>query len=134
MSAGLLGVQVAGNPYEGIASRNVFRLRPSLYQEQLPAPVLLPRVTLNGITTILGDRRALLRVTHPAQPPEPATEMSCILAVGQREGPVEVLVIDETAGSITINNSGTVMVLTLAKDSPQPQAMPRTVPPSPPPR
>ena len=72
-----------------------------------------------GITTILGDKRVLLRVKFPAQPPEPAREASCILTVGQREGPIEVLKIDEIAGSVEINNSGAVMVLTLARDGPK---------------
>ncbi len=36
-----------------------------------------------------------------------------------KEGPIEVLKIDETAGSVEINNSGTVMVVTLAQDGPK---------------
>jgi hypothetical protein len=71
-----------------------------------------------GITTF-GDKRALLKVKFPARPPEPAREVSCILTVGQREGPIEVLEIDESAGSVRINNSGTEMVLTLAQDGPR---------------
>jgi hypothetical protein len=71
---------------------------------------------------MLGDRRALLKVSLPALPPEPAKEFSCILTVGQREGPVEVLEIDERAGSVRVNNSGTVAVLTLEQEGPRPQS------------
>ena len=62
---------------------------------------------LVGITTILQEKRALLKVEFPAQPSEPAKELSCIVAVGQRVGPIEILAIDETAGTVRVNNSGT---------------------------
>jgi hypothetical protein len=88
----------------------------------------------------MGDKRALLKVYLPANPPEPAKEVSCILAVGQREGPIEVLEIDEVAGTVKVNNSDTVsnshavMVLTFEKESPRPQPppLPRGLPPLPP--
>ena len=78
-----------------------------------------------------GDKLALLKVSLPAMPPEPAKEIPCILAVGQREGPVGVLEIDEMAGSVKVNNSGTMMVLKLEEDGlrlPSP-----SLPPQPPP-
>jgi len=113
-----------GHSYVGIAGSNVFRLRPPSRQDPGPPPAPLPGVTPNGITTILGDKRVLLKLHLPARPPEPAKEVSCILAAGQREGPIEVLAIDETTGSVKLNNSGTVMVLTLAKDGPRLQTAP----------
>jgi hypothetical protein len=90
-----------------------------------------------GITTILHDKRALLKVYFPARPPEPAKEVSCILTPGQREGPIEVLAIDETTGSVKVNNSGTEMVLNLARDGPRHEDTPppgAPPPPAPPPR
>lgn len=119
------------NPYSGITGSNLFRLRGPDPPPPGPPPAPLPRVTLVGITTLLPEKCALLRVSLPARPPESAREISCILAVGQREGLVEVLAIDEITGSITINNSGTVMVLTLAKDGPRPQPMPPPLGPPP---
>jgi hypothetical protein len=132
LSAALLVTGASGNPYLVITGRNVFDLRPK--QTEVPAKpeVPLPKVTPLGITTILPGKRALLKLSFPSRPPEPAKEVSCILAVGQREGPIEVLAIDETAASIKLNNSGTIMVLTLDRDSPRPQASPP--PPGPPPR
>ena len=132
LSASLLVTETSGNPYLVITGRNVFDLRP----QQTPVPtvpeVLLPKVTPLGITTILPGKRVLLKVYFPSRPPEPAKEVSCILTVGQREGPIEVLAIDETAASVKVNNSGTIMVLTLDRDSPRPQPSP--LPPGPPPR
>ena len=40
------------------------------------------------------------------------------MSEGQRAGPIEVLQINEKAGSVKVNNSGTVMVLTFEKDGP----------------
>jgi len=126
-----LVADTSGNPYLGIAGRNVFRLNPPQPPHTNLPPALLPKVKAVGITTILGDKLALLKVYLPAMPPEPAKEVTCILTVGQREGPVEVLEIDEKAGSAKVNNSGTVMVLTLERDRPGPQNP--FLPPQPPP-
>jgi hypothetical protein len=123
LSARQLVADVPADAYLGIAGSNVFRLRSPLL-EPGPPPAPLPKVTPVGITTILNDKRALLRVSFPAHPPEPAKEVSCILTVGQREGPIEILGIDESAGSVKLNNSGTVMVLTLAQDGPRLQSQP----------
>ena len=123
-SARAVFADTPANPYWGIASRNVFRLKALEPHVPPVAPAPLPRVVPVGITTMLGPKYALLKIYLPASPPEPARELACTLAVGQREGPIEVLEIDETAGSVRINNSGTVMLLTLAKDGPQPQATP----------
>jgi hypothetical protein len=92
----------------------------------------LPKVTPVGITTILG-KRVLLKVQFLSQPPEPAKEVSCILTPGQREGPIEVLAIDETTGSIKVNNSGTEMVLNLDRDGPRQQSAAPPAGASPPP-
>jgi hypothetical protein len=117
----------------GIAGSNVFRLKPPQPPPPEPPPAPLARVKVVGITTFPGDKRALLKVYLPAIPPEPAKEVSCILTVGQREGPIEVLEIDEIAGSVKVKNSGTVMVLTLEKGSPRPEnpSLPREPPPLP---
>jgi hypothetical protein len=118
-----------GNPYLGIASNNVFHLKqPGPRVFDAPA-VPLPRIKLVGITTF-GGKLALLKVYLPAKPPEPASEFSCILAVGQRSGVIQVLEVDELAGSVKVNNSGTEMLLTLEMDRAGPQYPP--LPPRPP--
>lgn len=114
------GVIPQGNldQYHAIPERNVFGLRPPPAQ---PAPTNAPppvrKITLTGITTILETKRALMKVA-PVGPKagEAGKEMSLILTEGQREDDIEVLRIDENAGSVKVNNSGTVMVLTFEKD------------------
>jgi hypothetical protein len=107
----------AGNPYQVIADRNVFNLKPPLSATPPePPPPPVPKITLTGITSILGNRRALLKVQEPPQPPQAAREVSYILAEGQRDGDIEILAIDEAAGSVKVNNHGTVQELTFGKD------------------
>jgi len=104
--------------YQTIPERNVFGLRPP--QAQAPpanASAPLPKITLTGITTILDSKRALMKVAPSGgKQVDPAKELSLILTEGQREGDIEVLQIDERAGSVKVNNSGTVMLLTFEKD------------------
>jgi hypothetical protein len=132
LSTRFLIAATSGNPYQVIAERNVFALRPPPLGGPDPPPAPLPKVVPDGITTILGVKQALLQVYSPARPPEPAKEVSCVLRVGQREGPIEVLAIDEAMGSVEVNNSGTIMVLTLDRDGPRQQISP--MPPTPQPR
>jgi hypothetical protein len=104
--------------YQGIPERNVFGLRPPPSQAQPePEAAPLPKITLTGITTILDSKRALMKVAaaNPKKA-DPAKELSLILSEGQREGDIEVLQIDEKAGSVKVRNSGAVMVLTFEKD------------------
>jgi len=117
LGARALIADVPGNPYQGIVERNVFNLKPlppAGPAEPPPAPV--PKITLTGITTILGNKRALMKVLEPPKPPQPAKEESYILTEGQRDGEIEVLAIDEQAGSVKVNNHGTVQELTFDKD------------------
>src|SRR5882724_11471586 len=107
----------SANPYQGIVDRNVFGLKPP------PAPPRpednkppAPKITLTGITTILGNKRALMNVAMPAKPPESAKQKSFILAEGQRDGDIEVLEIDETSGTVKVDDFGTIMVLDINKD------------------
>lgn len=125
--------EAAPGQYQAIPERNVFGLRPPAAQPaptNPPAP--LPKITLTGITTILGNKRALMKVLPPGAKPGALTkEESLILTEGQREGEVEVLQIDEHAGSVKVNNSGTVMTLTFEKDGAKLPATP-TPHPAPP--
>ena len=104
--------------YQGIPERNAFGLRPPPSQApQEPTAAPLPKITLTGITTILESKRALMKVAAAnAKQPDPTKELSLILTEGQREGDIEVLQIDERAGSVKVRNSGQVMVLTFEKD------------------
>jgi hypothetical protein len=102
----------AGNPYQGIVDRNVFGLRPPP-----PPPDVTPpkppavKITLTGITTILGNKRALMKAPVTGAKPGTPAEQSYILAEGQRDGDIEVLQIDEKKGEVKINNAGAIVTL-----------------------
>jgi hypothetical protein len=115
--------------YQGITDRNVFGLRPPPQVMTSNSPAPLPKITLTGITTILGNKRALMKVAPAgSKPGEAKKEESMILTEGQREGEIEVLQIDEKEGSVKVNNTGTVMLLTFEKDGAK---LPATAPPGP---
>ena len=123
LGVGLFPVSAAadasGNPYLEIVRNNSFRLKPPQRLEaDLPA-VPLAKVKLVGISTF-GDKYALLKIYFPALPPEPARELSCVLTVGQREGPVELLEVDAPAAKVKVRNSGAVVVLTLENEKSPP--------------
>jgi len=121
----------SANLYAEIPERNVFGLKPPppLVRETAPQPQV-PKIVLTGITTILGNKRALMKTQPtPGKPGEQTKELSLILTEGQREGDIEVLQIDEKAGSVKVDNSGTVMTLTLERDGAKLPATPAPPPP-----
>ena len=111
-------VDSAKNPFQSIVRRNAFRLEPipSVVKPRPP----LPTIKLVGITTILGDKRAILRVQLPANYGETIREQSLILIEGRSEGAITVTEVDEIAGTVRLNNSGTMIMLSLEPE-------PRTV-------
>ena len=117
MSADAAKLDSAGHPYSAIAATNVFRLKVPR-EPKPPEPVPIPPpplITLQGITTISGYREVLFKVTMPARPPEPAREIAYVLSEGQREGEIEVLEINERAGTARFRNHGVEQLLTLGK-------------------
>ena len=109
----------AGNPYQGIVERNLFSLKPAPRPEDAPKPPAPPppKIDLTGIMTILGKKQVLMKIHLPAKPPEPAKDESYILSEGERDGDVEVLAIDQSTGSVKLNNHGVEQDLSLDKDS-----------------
>lgn len=109
-------------PYQSIIDRNLFALKPPPPPPDPEATKAPPvKITLTGITTILGNKRALMKSpAPPGKPGEPAKpELSYILTVGQREGDVEVLDIDEVAGNVKLRNAGVEVTLNIDKDGPK---------------
>jgi hypothetical protein len=103
----------AGQPYAVISRRNAFHLkpRPTPVTEGPRAP--LPKIHLTGITTIFQDKRALLKVELPGKPPN--TAQSFILTEGQKDGPLQVLQINEKTALVKVDYLGTVTNLTFEK-------------------
>ncbi len=106
----------ASEPYCPILESNIFRLRApeAVVQPTTPTPPL-PQITLAGITTILGEKRVLLKVQFPARPPEPAHEKSYILGEGQQADGIQVLEINPPAGSARVKVSGVEITLSFTK-------------------
>jgi hypothetical protein len=116
---------VPGQPYQRIVERNVFGLNPKPPTPEInPPPPASPKVFLTGITTILGKKCALLKTTPPTKPGEPAKEQSLTLVEGQREGEMEVLEINEKAGTVKVSNYGTITTLDFDKDGVKVAALP----------
>ena len=91
--------------YQGIVERNVFNIHPpatvnTVEPKQKEAP---PKVTLNGITTILGKKVTFLTIPGP-KPGAPAETL--MLAEEQGQDDIEVKQIDEKAGVVKIVNHG----------------------------
>jgi hypothetical protein len=100
----------AENPYLAVAGHNPFGLvsQPSPTVQDIKTPP--PEITLNGIMTIFGDKRALFKVRTQS-----GEEKSCILSEGQRDGDIELLSVDVKGGTITVNNHGVIQTIAICK-------------------
>jgi hypothetical protein len=110
--------------YEGIVERNVFDLRapaPKGDEEALAPKAQIPKLTLNGITTILGKKVTVITVP-PAKPGAPATTV--MLAEGQAQDEVEVRQIDEKSGAVKVINHGEEQMLDFEQNGAKPSPPP----------
>lgn len=111
------------SPYERIVGRNVFSLKPPTpppNPEDLVKKEPPPKIRLQGLTTILGRRQVLFKSQTPAKPGQPAKDESYVLSEGERQGEIEVVAIDENAGTVKFNNHGTVETLNMKDDADKP--------------
>ena len=97
------------NPFQRIVDRNVFGLRPPPpppVTEPPKAPT--PKITLTGIITMLGKKRALMKTPPPPVKPgePPQGEQYYTVGVGEQDREIEVLEIDEKAGKVKVKYSG----------------------------
>ncbi len=115
VSAAALAINSGESQYGNIAVRNAFGLKPPPPppppEDQTPKDA--PKLTLDGITTILGQRQVLLKAAFPAHPPQAAREESYLLAVNERAGDIEIVDIDEKAGTVKVNVRGLEGIQTL---------------------
>jgi hypothetical protein len=103
-------------PYSAIVERNVFNLHappPPLNPADLIKKQPPPKITLTGITTILGKKNTFLTTppTKPGSPPD-----SVMLAEGQAQNDIEVKSIDEKAGVVQVVNHGEPQTLDFEHD------------------
>jgi len=118
----------ADNPYERIIARNLFGLK----DPPPPAPPVsdkppTPAITLQGFTTILGKNQVLFKVALPARPPQPASEISKILAEGDSEDEISVLEINLVDRSVKFDNHGSVEVKNIKDHAAKPAGSPVTL-------
>ena len=118
------------SPFQAIVERNVFNVHPAPPPSNAtPAP---PRakITVTGILTIFGDNRAVMKVQFPAGAGGPAHEKSLYLPEGQGQDGIDVLTVDVKAGTVNVNNGGTIETLDIAKNGEKPSqgAPPITLP------
>ena len=109
---------VPNGKYQAIVERNVFRLKDPPQQIEVPTnnPPAGPKLFLTGITTILGNKLAMMQANFPGGPGQPARQEAIMLSEGQRDGGIEVRRIDEVNKTVEVDNSGTIMPLTFEKD------------------
>jgi hypothetical protein len=105
----------AANPYEPIVARNIFSLLPVTTPIITPTSESenLPKITPNGIMSILGQLQVLYKVS-PKPGQKDAKEQCYVLSEGQAQDDIEVVRIDEKRTLVTFNNHGTVQEIPLA--------------------
>ena len=118
----------SSGPYQTIVDRNVFGLRPPPPPPD-PAELNKPKpvnITLTGILAgkVFGGKKALMKTPPaPSKPGEPPPqEHSMVLGIGEADGDVQVLEIDEKAGSVKVKNAGEVVTLTFKDNGLKPSA------------
>jgi hypothetical protein len=110
-------VVLPGNPYAVVVTRNIFGLNPPPVVDPNAVVVEPPvKIIPNGIMTILGQLQVLFKVA--AKPGSKDKDANYILTEGQSQDDIEVVKINEKAGSVTFNNHGIVQELPLIVASP----------------
>jgi hypothetical protein len=112
LNAGLRAADISlDNPYETIATRNIFGLTPiPIDDPNSQPPVSSVKITPNGIMTIFGRLQVLFKTAGGPG----VKEQSYILTESQRQDDIEVVKINEKAGIVTFNNHGIRQELPLA--------------------
>src|SRR5436190_11901205 len=93
-----------GSPNLGSAESNDFNGSPPIKNQEQPG-FPSPKITLVGLTTISGDKKALINVELPSNAPGQARVESLIMGERQKSGQFEVLEIDEESASVKVRNS-----------------------------
>ncbi len=110
VSAAAHGItEESGNPFQKIVDRNVFGLKPpppppSTEPPKAPAP----KITLTGTMTWKGKKKAFLKTPPPPVKPgeQPKGEQYYIVEEGGQDREMEVLEIDEKAGTVKVKYAG----------------------------
>ncbi|HXB58270.1 MAG TPA: hypothetical protein VNU95_01825 [Candidatus Acidoferrales bacterium] len=113
--AELTVVGTVTSPYSLIATRNVFGLNPpSVPSSQQQDSTPPPKITLTGITTIIGPLEVLFKVAGGNRGGKQWQGGAYILEEGQEEDGVGVVAIDVSKGIVIFNNHGVRQDVTLS--------------------
>jgi len=101
------------NPYQVVVERNVFDLKPLIPPPKVDEPPPTPpaKITLQGITDILGKKQVLLKILElpkpgELKPGEQPKERALIMDEGERRGTVTVMEINPKARTVKFDNAG----------------------------
>jgi hypothetical protein len=112
-------VVLPGDPYATVVARNIFGLNPTPPPGPPQDATPPPKITPNGIMTILGEVQVLFKVAGTPKPGgPPSADESYILSEGQRQDDIEVVKIDEKNSIVTFNNHGETQQLPLVVTQP----------------
>jgi len=102
------------NPYEQIASRNIFGLTAPTEPASPPATAdNLPRITINGMMSIFGRYQVLFKASAAGQGVS-ARDHCYVLSEQQSEDEIQVVHINADTGVVTFDNHGTIQEIVLA--------------------
>jgi len=114
------------NPYESIAERNVFGLKPPVIHQPALAespPRPIPNLVLTGVVDFSDLKWALITRTDPGRPPANHT-----LIPGEIEGGLQLLDLNANQATVTVRVDGADTVLLrlsatnqVSKSAPPPQ-------------
>lgn len=107
-----LAVNPIAERFTTIAARNAFHLNPLAPIIGTTPPPNRSKVSLQGVTTILGRPLVLLTIEPFSKSPG-FSESSCLLAQGDSRFEVVVLEIDVKLGTVRLNNLGEEQILVL---------------------
>lgn len=112
----------SANPYLGIVDRNVFALKPAPPPPPPPGPPEAPpqKIVLTGIVNAFNKKQVFFKTPMSAKPGEAPKETSFMLSEGERAGEIEVLEINEKAGTIRVKNHNLEQSLSLKNDGMKP--------------
>jgi hypothetical protein len=125
--AGTDNIVDTNNPYTAIASRNIFNLSAPLpVVETAPPDGPLPKIKLEGITSILGGWEVLCKADEVNPAGALVEEQSYILKENEVKDGIKVVSIDPVVGVVTFVNHGTVQEIVLPNNTKLPVYMPET--------
>src|SRR5437660_6218161 len=110
--------------YDLIPQKNVFKLREPVVELPPTNRIEPVRMTLIGISTLGARKLAFLKPTAgPAAARQGAAaataDQTIMLAVGERQGDIEVVDIDAAAGRVMIRQAGELVNVVFEKEAPR---------------